>query len=597
MNAKFGGHTIFLVLMWVLALYLVQLLGNESEIMSFDPYRILNIERGSEDGDIKKAYRRMSLQYHPDKNPGNKLAEEMFMKVAKAYEALTDETAKKNWEEFGNPDGKQALEVSIGLPTFLLEKDNHNAILMVYLFILVIVIPVIVGAWYANSKQYGENNVMYDTYSFFIKMLSEHTNVKMLPEVLSGAAEFRSINTPLQDRSKVEDMSRLNKKMREGGMQKPKFEHPIVLKGNLLLHAHLTRTVDSLSPWVKEDVTKMLQKALPLIDAMLELTQSQRWLQTSVNAIEFSQFMTQALWVKDHSLMQLPHFTEKEVGHATKGKGSVKNLAEYLRLDDEQKKGLANMSDVQRIDIMRVCAIIPALEVEAGLFVEDETEIAERDLVTCRVKFTRTNVPEGENAQPVHTPYLPVGKLEAWWAILSDKNGTLIALEKITDQSREVVHDIKFLAPPAAGAYTFNVELKSDSYLGLDSKHQVKMTVIAAAELPEFVPHPDDLELDNEPTLFEQVMAGNLDDDSEEEDDDDAAAPAGSGRIASDADGDSDADMMNDPSMAHLTEAQRRKRINRLKRKQGGKNDDDDDEGDDDDDDDEDDELIKPVDK
>jgi translocation protein SEC63 len=96
------------------------------------------------------------------------------------------QTAKKNWEEFGNPDGKQALEVSIGLPTFLLEKDNHNAILMVYLFILVIVIPVIVGAWYANSKQYGENNVMYDTYSFFIKMLSEHTNVKMLPEVLTS---------------------------------------------------------------------------------------------------------------------------------------------------------------------------------------------------------------------------------------------------------------------------------------------------------------------------------------------------------------------------------------------------------------------------
>ena len=57
---------------------------------------------------------------------------------------------------------------------------------------------------------------MYDTYSFFIKMLSEHTNVKMLPEVLAGAAEFRMINAPLNaDRAKMEDMGRLHKRMKE----------------------------------------------------------------------------------------------------------------------------------------------------------------------------------------------------------------------------------------------------------------------------------------------------------------------------------------------------------------------------------------------
>ena len=60
------------------------------------------------------------------------------------YEALTDEESKKNWEEFGNPDGKQALEVSIGLPTFLLDEKNHYAILCIYLGVLVVVIPAIV---------------------------------------------------------------------------------------------------------------------------------------------------------------------------------------------------------------------------------------------------------------------------------------------------------------------------------------------------------------------------------------------------------------------------------------------------------------------
>ena len=42
-----------------------------------------------------------------DENQGDKNAEDMFMKVAKAYEALTDETSKENYEKFGNPDGNR----------------------------------------------------------------------------------------------------------------------------------------------------------------------------------------------------------------------------------------------------------------------------------------------------------------------------------------------------------------------------------------------------------------------------------------------------------------------------------------------------------
>ena len=65
----------------------------DAELASFDPFKILGVDPRAEDKDIRKAYRKLSLEYHPDKNQGNKLAEEMFMKVAKAYEALTDEEA------------------------------------------------------------------------------------------------------------------------------------------------------------------------------------------------------------------------------------------------------------------------------------------------------------------------------------------------------------------------------------------------------------------------------------------------------------------------------------------------------------------------
>ena len=72
------------------------------------------------------------------------------MKVAKAHEALTDEDAKRNFELHGNPDGKQSLEVAIGLPTFLLEKENHTLILIVYLVGLVILVPSAVACWYSS---------------------------------------------------------------------------------------------------------------------------------------------------------------------------------------------------------------------------------------------------------------------------------------------------------------------------------------------------------------------------------------------------------------------------------------------------------------
>lgn len=224
--------------------YLLTRVSSDGEVSRFDPYAILKVETGSSVKEIQKAYRKLSLQYHPDKNPGDKVAEENFMKVARAYEALTDETARKNFEEFGNPDGKQALEVSIGLPVWLLE--NPRVVLVIYLLAIVIVIPVGVGLWYAQSKQYGEKNIKYETYSAFYQFLSENHRVKMMPEVLATSAEYRELIPPKQADREV--LNKLYGKLKsDKTMQKVKSEHPLILKGNLLLHAHLLRLTDMLS--------------------------------------------------------------------------------------------------------------------------------------------------------------------------------------------------------------------------------------------------------------------------------------------------------------------------------------------------------------
>ncbi len=91
--------------------------------------------------EIKKQYRKLSKVYHPDKQGGN---QEMFMKIAKAYEALTDDVSRENWEKYGNPDGPQAATFGIALPSWIVEKDNSIWVLVLYMAVFAIVLPVIV---------------------------------------------------------------------------------------------------------------------------------------------------------------------------------------------------------------------------------------------------------------------------------------------------------------------------------------------------------------------------------------------------------------------------------------------------------------------
>lgn len=66
-----------------------------------DYYSVLNVARNASADEIKKAYRKLAMKYHPDKNPGDKKAEESFKEVSEAYETLSDTKKREMYDQFG----------------------------------------------------------------------------------------------------------------------------------------------------------------------------------------------------------------------------------------------------------------------------------------------------------------------------------------------------------------------------------------------------------------------------------------------------------------------------------------------------------------
>src|ERR671927_1413910 len=73
-------------------------------------YDTLGVSKSASQDEIKKAYRKLARQYHPDKNPGDKAAEERFKEVQAAYDVLSDPEKRKQYDRLGSANGARGFD-------------------------------------------------------------------------------------------------------------------------------------------------------------------------------------------------------------------------------------------------------------------------------------------------------------------------------------------------------------------------------------------------------------------------------------------------------------------------------------------------------
>eukprot|EP00929_Paragymnodinium_shiwhaense_P108054 TRINITY_DN74388_c0_g1_i1.p1 TRINITY_DN74388_c0_g1~~TRINITY_DN74388_c0_g1_i1.p1 ORF type:complete len:969 (-),score=164.79 TRINITY_DN74388_c0_g1_i1:153-3011(-) len=551
--------------------------GLPDELKSFDPYRILDLSVGADVAVIKKAYRKMSLQLHPDKNPDDPLASAKFQQVAKAYAALTDDAARLNFEKYGNPDGPGQMKMGIGLhPRILADKDSRGYTLLMF-FGAVLSVPTAVLCCCLRGGGIAASHVSQQTIEVYQQAIDEDMTAKDGASLLAASAEARrlgmlplgnlvNIMTKVRPQAlgpgvmcEVRDESdlkgqRVFVRSREPGSLVCKvelsgggstrdvacsclspiepafdcmFSEPTLRRSSLVIWAYIWRMHDHIDLLLKASLFGMLRQFIKIGRAMTTMAahgpgDRGGYLSAVKETIVFRRCIVQCLDPKADPLLQLPGVTGSKFEEAKKavGANNVPTLQEVVAGSGDKFLEKLGLRSEERLDVTEFCRHLSVVELECRVEVEDEENVAEEDLATLFVTLTRTNLAEDEAVGCVHAPLFPGPKFEEWWLLVYDEvDRRLVTVEPMLGTSRTEDTKIRFMVP-RKGRFHWTIHALCDSYSGMDVKHDLYFTALGKRDIKkEIFVHPADMKIR---TLFEEIMLGPQLDDEESDSDSDA---------------------------------------------------------------------------
>jgi translocation protein SEC63 len=381
---------------------------------NFDPYEILGVPLGASKSEVKRAYHKQSIVLHPDKETGD---EKAFVKLTKAYKALTDDDARKNWEKYGNPDGPSAMSFGIALPSWIVEKENSVWVLGLYALVFMVALPITVGTWWYRSIRFSGDKVLLDTTQLYFYFFHKTPNMalKRVIMILAASLEFdKRHNSQVVERptdneevpSLIKLLPHLNEKCKEIPLCRL-----YSVKTRALIHAHLSRlplnpnTLEKDRQFVLRKAPYLVQEMVSVVNQLIMLAYAGRIsasklpsIETIENCMKLAPMLIQGLWEFKSPLLQLPHLTEDNLKYFVNKKRYIKSLQQFAKLPhDESRSLLRDFSEQEYDDVMKVLAKMPLIDFSFKVEVVDDENsnvVTAGAIVTVTVNLVRRSMRE-----------------------------------------------------------------------------------------------------------------------------------------------------------------------------------------------------------
>lgn len=433
----------------------------------------------------------MSLKFHPDKirpdpakNQTLESLNDYFVELTKAYKALTDEDIRRNYQEFGHPDGKQSYSIGIALPKFIITDGNGKYVILVYAALLGVLLPWLVGSWWYGTQRMSKEKVLLESANNLFREYEEGITENGIISALTAGLEFQGV---LKGENAESGLSKLESKILAEGEATPfaggltvkdrtkieDMESGVRRKALCLLWAYLGR-VELDDPTLNQSKVDVAPIAQALSNAFAVIALAFSTTGPIMASYSTTQHLLQAIPPGGSPLLQLPHITPA-IARAIEGDSKTHlTLQQYMALPEAYRKKLSIgnglLTNAQYSTAISVAKQLPRLQVEKVFFkVVGEKNITPGSLVSLVVKGRF--IPPGSGQVP------PVNELDLEDVDPDETDVDAINGRPSKGKDGKPVKEQKPVQPPLAFAPYFAREYSPRWHVFLTDSKQGKIAV------------------------------------------------------------------------------------------------------------------------